>query len=96
MSLIIGSRRNNKSAINLDADGTYQVPNGTVIDTIKLVPGADMAAVKIGTTAGGEQILPEQPLTNGVTSLIGTLIDGGTTIYFTGITAAMAVTFFKK
>lgn len=96
MSLIISARRNNKSAININADGTYEVPAGTIIDCIKLVPGADMAAVKIGTTAGGEEILPEQPLTSGETSLIGTLIDGGTTIYFTGITAAMAVTFFKK
>jgi hypothetical protein len=96
MSLIISARRNNKSAVSLNADGTYEVPNGTVIDCIKLVPSAGISALKIGTSAGGEEILPEQPLNGGETSLIGTLINGGTTIYFTGITASIAVTFFKK
>jgi len=96
MSLIISSRNTNKSTQNLSADGSYAVPNGTVIDCIKLLPSADMAAVKVGTTPGGEEILPAQPLTGGQASLIGTLITSGTTIYFTGITAGVQVTFFKK
>jgi hypothetical protein len=96
MSLIISSRNSNKSVQNLNADGSYVVPNGTVIDTIRLLSSADMAAVKIGITPGGEEILSAQPLTSGQVSLIGTLITSGTTVYFTGITAPMQVTFFKK
>lgn len=96
MSLIISSRRSNKSSLNLSADGSYTIPLGTVIDLIQLVPSADMPAVKIGTTPGGEEILPEQALTGGVPSLIATVLSGGTTIYFSGITAPTAITIFRK
>jgi hypothetical protein len=96
MSLIISSRRSNKSSLNLSKDGSYAIPEGTVIDLIKLVPSVNMAAVKIGTTPGGEEILPAQALTGGDTSFVATLLDGGTTIYFSGITAAMAITLFRK
>lgn len=96
MSLIISSRRSNKSTLNLSGDGSYAIPEGTVIDLIQLVPSADLPAVKIGTTPGGEEILPEQALTGGEPSFIGTLLGGGTTIFFNGITAPTAITIFRK
>jgi hypothetical protein len=96
MSLIISSRVSNKSITSLTGDGSFTVPAGTVIDCIKLSPSASMAAVQIGTTPGGDEVFPAEPLTGGVDSLIGTLLNGGTVVYFTGVTASMQVTFFKK
>ena len=96
MSLIISARRQSKTNTSLSADGTYTVPNGTIIDCIQFTPSIDMPAVKIGLTFGGEEILPSAALTAGQSSLIGTLLLPGTVVYFAGITAAAQIIFFRK
>lgn len=96
MSFIIPSRRGSKITTSLSGDGSYPVPNGTLVDTIELLPSANMVGVQIGTTPGGEEIMPATDLLGGETSLIGSLIKGPATLYFTNVTAAMQIFLYKK
>jgi hypothetical protein len=96
MALLIPSRAATKITQNFAGDGTYTIPNGVVVDLIELKPTADLAAVEIGTTPGGDEIMTATPVTAAGPNLLGTLLKGPVTLYFTGITAATQIIFYRK
>lgn len=96
MALLIPSRGATKITTNLTGDGSYPIPNGVVVDVIELKPTADLAAVEIGTTPGGDEIMSATPVTVADSNLLGTLLKGPVTIYFTGITAPTQIIFYRK
>ncbi len=96
MSLLIPSRGGTRITTNLSGDGSYTVPNGVVVDLIELKPTVNLASVQIGTTPGGDEIMSATPVTVAGPNLIGTLIKGPATIYFTGITAGTQIIFYRK
>lgn len=96
MGLIIGSRPATKITANLTADGGFPIPFGVVVDLIEVKPTANLAAVTIGTTPGGEEISPATPMSVAAPNLTGTLLKGPVTIYFGGITAPAQIIFYRK
>lgn len=98
MGLLISSRPSTKITQSLTGDGSFPIPNGVLVDLIELRPTANLVGVKIGTTPGGEEIMPAANLVGGVTSVIGTLLkgNGSLTVYFTGITAATSIIYYRR
>jgi hypothetical protein len=96
MGFIIPSRPGTKITLNLAADGSYTIPTNLVIDLIEVKPTANLAAVTIGTTPGGEEISPAVPASVAGPNLTGTLLKGPVTIYFGGITALTQIIFYRK
>lgn len=73
---------------------TYALSANTVLDYLIVFPGSN-ATLKIGTTLGGEEVLPEVDVLT-----TGTLISprrysiGGETLYLTGLPSGSRITYF--
>jgi hypothetical protein len=82
------------TSIAYEGDATYALGANTVLDYMIVFPGSN-ATLKIGTTLGGEEVLPEQDVLT-----TGTLISprrysiGGETLYLTGLPAGSRITYF--
>jgi len=96
MSLLIPSRGTTKFTQSLLVDGSVTIPNGAVVDLIEVKPTADLGAVTIGTTPGGDEISPATPMSAAGPNLTGTLLKGPITVYFGGITAPTQIVFYRK
>jgi hypothetical protein len=82
------------TSIAYEGDATYALGANTVLDYMIVFPGSN-ATLKIGTTLGGEEVLPEQDVLT-----TGTLISprrysiGGETLYLTGLPTGSRITYF--
>lgn len=84
--------------LTLNADGSYNLPAGYLLEKMVIVPSVDMD-IAIGKTAGGEEISMAQTITGGAgeTFVINAFANpGAMTIYFSGITAATSIIIFKR
>lgn len=75
------------------ADGFYIPENGRVIEFISILPTAPVI-LRIGTTAGGEDIQPDEQLE--ANKLAFATIYSDKKIYFTGITADTTIKFYQR
>jgi hypothetical protein len=91
----VGTAGSNRDEFSLSADGTRSVPSDRILTKILVLPTVNLAAFKIGTTAGGEELMTTAP----VPSSDWTIVDvskyfpSGGTIYFTGITTITQIKF---
>lgn len=83
--------------VAFEGDGYYDIPQNYLLEKVIVLYGAD-GSLKIGTTAGGEDILPELPWT--VANVDPITIDKYAKvtrrIYFTGPTAGSVIIFLKR
>lgn len=89
-----GSTSSGTSVAYAGGPATYALSANTVLDYMIVFPGSN-ATLKIGTTLGGEEILPEVDVLT-----TGTLISprrysiGGETLYLTGLPSGSRITYF--
>jgi hypothetical protein len=86
-----------RDEVALNADGYYDIEAGYILEKLIIFPGAN-AVVKIGKTAGGEEVLASVNITTD-----GELVtvnmhakENPIRIYFTGIPANSSIVFFKR
>jgi hypothetical protein len=81
---------------NLAVDGNFVVPAG-LLAYIRIINAAGLAALNIGTTPGGTQLLNGQNIVAGVASVfnIGEHLQAATTLYITGVTSATTIDVIK-
>jgi hypothetical protein len=87
--------------ISLDTNGTYIIPAGFFISRISIKP-TNADTIRIGTTLGGDEIMPDKLMTpnvftgNGISIVDGSAIADGApvTIYFTGFTATAQINIY--
>lgn len=84
-----GAGGGSMDVVNLTGNDTYVVSANTLVEDMVGLPTSDLAALKIGTTPGGEEIVVSQPVTSakGVVLAINFYAIGATTFYITGITS---------
>lgn len=84
------------TTIVINADDSYNLPAG-LLAYISVTNAAGLAALNIGTTPGGTEYADGEPVAAGVpeTFGIGEKFAAGATIYFTGITSATTISFYK-
>jgi hypothetical protein len=84
------------TAVAYDADGTYLIPAGSILESVVILPGSN-TNVKIGTASGLEDLMPETAVTtDGYMVVLNLFSKAGRTIYFTGIPAGSTIVFFTK
>lgn len=81
-----------------DADGYFDIPQGYVLEKV-IVCYAQSGTLKIGTTAGGEEIMPATPYT--VNDYNPITVDkyaktATIRIYFTGLPSGTKIHFLKR
>ena len=84
--------------LSLEENGTYELADGNMIDKILLKPSA-ADSIKVGTTAGGDEIMYEEELEANKWKSINMDIfaDGAAlTVYFTGITEQTTIIIYKR
>ena len=75
---------------------SYVIPAGTTIVGIVFIDATNPAGIKVGTSAGGEQIYPSYDSANGYCLQSGLYyFKANTTIYFTNITGATISKIYK-
>ena len=87
-----------KIPLSLDENGTYELEDGSMIDKILLKP-TTADTIKVGTTAGGDEIMMEEELEpNKWKSITMDIFADGAalTIYFTGITEQTTIIIYKR
>lgn len=84
--------------VTLTTDGTYVLPAGNIIDLIIITPTVDSPVLKVGTTVGGEEIMPSNSILATVDYPLSEIIIARTdkTIYFSGITASTAILIYRR
>lgn len=84
------------TTIILNADGSYALPAG-LLAFITITNAAGLASLNIGKTPGGSEYVNSEPIDAGVpeTFSIGEKFTAGATIYFTSITSATTISFYK-
>jgi hypothetical protein len=83
------------TTLTISADGSYAIPAGIQVETI-LFSSATGQFIDVGTTLAGDEIWENFHIDAGVNRNLDALIDGGQTIYFTGITASTTIYIFKQ
>jgi hypothetical protein len=84
------------TVIAFSGDASYGIPAGSVLESVVILPGSN-TNVKIGSTAGLEDIMPETAVsTDGYMVVLNLFSKTGRTIYFTGIPAGSTIVFFTK
>jgi hypothetical protein len=84
------------TSIAYEVDGTYAIPAGSVLESVVILPGTN-TSVKIGSTAGGEDVMPETAVTTeGYMVVLNLFSRTGRTLYFTGLNAGSTIVFFQK
>jgi|CXWL01.1.fsa_nt_gi hypothetical protein len=84
--------------LSLAADGSYIIPAGDTILGCRIDPAANLAAFKIGTTNGGEEIIAAMAITSAAGESIQPLniyAKVATTVYFGGITSLTEIRLYK-
>ena len=83
---------------SLNADGTAVVPAGRLLETILVRPDGGNVTLKIGTTAGGDEIMMEDTINDGDDVVINFMLvaRAATSIHFTGVTTDLEILFFIK
>lgn len=72
---------------------SHSMGGGKILHKVRVKGDADMTALKVGTTVGGSEILPDEALSAG-TAAIYTLdfdLESPTTIYFSGLTGTWSI-----
>jgi hypothetical protein len=91
-----GGTESGGTAVSYDADGTYLIPAGSILESVVILPGSN-TNVKIGTASGLEDLLPETAVTtDGYMVVLNLFSLSGRTVYFTGIPAGSTIVFFTK
>lgn len=87
----------NGDPIVFNADGTYVIANGKTLIEILVKPTADIN-LKIGSAAGFDDLLPEQPILAADPQVITFRLyaNGNRTLYIGGITSQTTITFYKR
>lgn len=95
--ILAGITENKPYKVTLAATGTYDVPVGLVLTGIIITPSATMT-IKVGTAAGGDDIMIEQELTGGEDKdiLIFMSCRAGKTLHFTGISASTEILIYTR
>lgn len=85
--------RISSETIALATDGTLVIPAGTMINTIVVNSASDLAALNIGITVAGTELVNAVPITNNTYEplSIGKYVGVTTTLYFTGITSSSEI-----
>lgn len=98
-----GTADNQLIPVNLDkftltGDGTRDAVSGSFLKRILIKPSSSLAALKVGTTVGGDEILPEMEVSSGAwfNITVERFIDSSTIIYFTGITSSSDIRFYYE
>lgn len=80
----------------LTSNGSYVLPAGMKISEIILTPGEDMT-LRIGTTADGEEIMPDELIAGGTDKsvLISIIARTDKTIYFSGIISSVTILLYR-
>lgn len=82
----------NKDQFVLAANGNRALSLGSVVMFIRVVPQADLAAFRVGSTANGEEWSADQPITTaGIIITFFRIIDVSA-LYFYGITSSTNIT----
>jgi hypothetical protein len=87
------------TTVNLVADDTPVVFDPNVLyEYLVIQPSSDLAGFKLGTTSGGEEILPAVPITAaaGMVIPLSKFFLGSTTIYFGGCPVNVTVKIYKR
>lgn len=80
--------------VEFAGDGTYDIPAMTRLDYFIVIPSA-ACTLKVGTTLGGEEVLPEVALSEEGDSInVGRFWASGATLYLTGLPAGSTVIFY--
>lgn len=78
----------------------YDIPAGSLLEKVVIIPTARDITVKIGTTSGGNDILFNTLIPNGgsLVASIDVYSDSGSpkTVYISGITGTTKVIFYKR
>ena len=82
--------------VTLVANGTYAMA-AKLLAYIKVKPVGALAAINIGTTPGGTELVLAEAIGAGVSEVfsIGRKFDAAATLYITGITSSTELTFYK-
>jgi hypothetical protein len=83
--------------VTLNADGTYVLPIGNLMDKIIITPAGN-SNIKVGTSAGGEEIMPADDIAASEDRMISCdiIARADKTIYFSGITSATTILIFRR
>jgi hypothetical protein len=85
------------SDIIFTADGSFSVSGGRYLNTLIVNPAANLTAFKIGTVAGGNDVVNITAVTGNSDKVIsvGRYFRNGTTLYVSGITASTQLILLK-
>lgn len=83
--------------VDFNADGAYVIPGGKTLIEILVKPEADIN-FKMGSAAGLDDIVPEQPVAAADPQVITLKLyaNGNRTVYIGGITTATTIIFYKR
>lgn len=83
--------------IEYNASGNYNLVQGSLLEKIILLPGAD-AEISIGTGLGTDDLMPAIPVTaaEGMVVSLDIYAKTAKTIYINGLPAGSAVVFLKR
>lgn len=84
--------------INDPVDGKYEyiVPEGEAVDQIWMKSAINETGAFIGTTDGGDEVMPASPLTLNVWKPLNVQIPGPVTLYFEAFLGLTDVSIFKR
>ncbi len=81
----------------LTANGSQKIPAGKAVDMIKVKSESILAALEIGTTEGGSEVLTSIATTTGWDSFLVSAFDTSPyTLYFTGITSSTQIIIYLR
>lgn len=74
----------------LVADGSKALVVNEFVKRVLINPASELSALKIGTTVGGDEIMPEQTIPAGAwyNVTLERFVGSATTLYFTGVTSS--------
>lgn len=88
-----GTTFNPKDSFTLNANGTRNIEGGKDLINIKVNPTAMLAAFKVGTAPGADDVVSEVAVTPGAEIFsVNMPFESTTTLYFSGITSATQIT----
>lgn len=86
-----------KSKINLGADGESRISGGTAVDMIRLKSDSVLAALTVGTTADGTDVLTSTATVAGWnTFIVNAFSESDYKLYFGGITSTSTIIIYKR
>lgn len=92
-------KQDNRIIITLAADGSVQIPASIGVDGIRIKSASALAALKVGTTDGGEEVLASTTTTGSPTwnmFTVSAFSSSAYTLYFDGITSSSEIIIYTK